>query len=231
MPFAFILVSEPVLLIFSTRNTHAMATLVRTPLRPLPPIQHALIFNLQNLHLDRPTSALHIASLPRLTLIRLPPPPSAQIAPRTRTQRTQQILLRKESNTTFLRRRTGLHKVPSLRVQPRDLKHIQHIVHIKLRQSMRQHRPHKIRVAVEIIIRAGDDRRDIRIAPRPEQIVTPAPPLGHPAARIPSLLAPAARPAARPLSEQTPVTHDAGQGPHEGEIRPQPVALDHVAAL
>jgi hypothetical protein len=110
--------------------THPMTPLIPTSLRLLPPLQH-LSFNFlphfPHLHSYRPTRTLHIPPAARLM-----PSPLTQVPPRTRTQRTQQVLLSKEIQIRRLRRRTLLHEIPPLVVEARDLKHVQHVVHVEL---------------------------------------------------------------------------------------------------
>ncbi|KAK1910313.1 hypothetical protein P3342_006588 [Pyrenophora teres f. teres] len=124
---------------------------IPTPLWPPPSLQHRLIQNLHHFHPNWPTSTLHpLIPLPILLLSLVPPPPT-QVTTRARTQCTKQILFRKESNITILRRRTGFHKVSSLRVQPSDLKHVEHVVDVVFREAVREDGANEVGVAVVVV--------------------------------------------------------------------------------
>src|SRR5688572_27159469 len=52
--------SSPSPSLLAPRDPHPMTPLIRTPFRPLPPLQHTRILDFQHLNPNRPTRTLHI---------------------------------------------------------------------------------------------------------------------------------------------------------------------------
>lgn len=138
-------------------------------------------------------------------------PPSQQ--PRKKlTQSHEKMLLGQKLNTVAALRRTRIHKVPAVLVQPRDLEDVEHVMHVRLVEAELAHRPRQVRVAVEVVLRAREEGVDVGIAPRAEQVVD--------AAAVPVHAVPVEA-----------VVDDGGEGPHVGQVGPQTVVRADVRGV
>lgn len=128
---------------------------IPTPLSPHPPFQNTLIQNLPHFDFNRATCTLHIFLFfllaRRTLLVGLVPPPRTQIPARTRTQRTQQILLCEEIDKRIFRCGAGFHEIPSLAVEACYLEDVEHVVHVEFCEAVGEHGAREVGVAVEVV--------------------------------------------------------------------------------
>lgn len=138
--------------------------------------------------------------------------PSSSGKGATLTQSHQEILLSQKLNVIPRLRRTGVHKVPPLLIQTSYLENVNHIMDILLVQPVRQHRACQVRMALEVVVAAAENRVDVRITTRAEEIVY--------ASTVLILAVPVQR-----------VLDDGGQRAHVRQIGPEAVARRNVAGV